>query len=162
MREIQLTQGQIALVNDEDFEEFSKFKWNTLVNGKRRYAQRNVRREDGTRTVVLMHRQILGVIDPKRDVDHRDRDGLNNQRENLRECSRAENLRNRGTTRNNTTGYKGVSSCGNGFRAQIRVDGKKIHLGTRPTPKAAYQLYCDAAHELHGEFANFGMTDITA
>jgi len=88
-----------------------------------------------------MHREILGLeYGDKRQCDHREpTQTLNNQRSNLRISTRAENNRNRGKHRNNTSGFKGVSyyKAGGTWQAQITVDYKKIHLGTRSTPQEA-------------------------
>mgnify|MGYP001588262020 CR=1 FL=1 len=88
MKEIQLTQEQVALVDDEDFEKVSKHKWHAYKDGKTFYAGTTIKNKR-----VKMHRFILeapaGV-----DVDHKDRNGLNNTRQNIRICSRTENQAN--------------------------------------------------------------------
>jgi hypothetical protein len=102
-----------------------------------------------------MHRQILGLTDPAVQADHVDLDGLNNRRYNLRPCSKAENMRNRGAQRNNKSGFKGVRWHTRDRRwvAKITVDGKQKHLGYFDTPDAAHAAYAAAAAEHHGEFA---------
>jgi hypothetical protein len=106
-----------------------------------------------------MHRLIVdaphGVL-----VDHRDGDGLNNTRANLRLCSNAENMRNSGRKRTNTSGFKGVihhKKTGK-WVARITVNDQEKHLGLFPTREAAARAYDDAARRLHGAFAltNFG------
>ena len=93
MREIPLTQGKVALVDDADYEWLSKHKWYCLKTAKLEYAARE---ENGT--TVYMHREILGF--PKGvDIDHFDGDGLRNVRNNLRICSHEKNLQNRRDTR---------------------------------------------------------------
>lgn len=92
---------------------------------------------------------------PAAQIDHRDGNGQNNQIANLREATRLENLRNRGSARNNTSGFKGVSwhAKRGKWESQIRFNGRKKYLGRFDSPEAAYAAYCAAAAEFHGEFA---------
>lgn len=96
---------------------------------------------------ALAHGEI-----PKHDIDHIDRNRANNALSNLRQCTRAENSRNRASK--NSLGLKGIRRSGLKFTAQICINYKKMHLGTFATPEEAHQAYCKAATELHGEFAN--------
>lgn len=156
--EIPLTRGMVAIIDDEDFEIVSWYKWHAKTDGWNWYAHTNVRREDGSRTMIRMHRLILGLTDPKVEVDHIDGNGLNNTRSNLRACNRRENMRNTRAYANNKSGLKGVhwrEDCGK-WRACIRVNGKLKNLGCHDTKEAAYEAYCKAAIDLHGEFANTG------
>jgi hypothetical protein len=95
MKEIPLTQGYVALVDDEDYGRVSLYKWyahkdpSSDPNRPLIYAQRSSRRPDGKRFTLLMHRFILGDSGP--DIDHWDRNGLNNQRGNLRACNQSQN-----------------------------------------------------------------------
>ena len=122
------------------------------------YARTNVRRADGSKTAIKMHRLILGLTDPRVHVDHIDGNGLNNRRENLRTCNRSENMSNRRKHKNNTSGYKGVcwDNQHGRWRADIKLNGKRKHLGLFTNPEEAYQAYCAAAIKMHGEYANFG------
>jgi hypothetical protein len=88
-------------------------------------------------------------------VDHKNGNGLDNRRENLRVCTRAQNGMNRRRGKNNTSGYKGVHWCASKQRwlARISVNGKQRSLGQYTDPQQAYAAYCAAALELHGEFA---------
>lgn len=112
MKLIPLTRGHFAQVDDEDFEELSKYKWHcqrTKTDG-RFYAYRNgINENTGRKRSISMHRQIMGMPDRRIDIDHWDRDGLNNQRHNLRACSRSCNNGNAGLTGRNKSGFKGVS-----------------------------------------------------
>lgn len=157
MKEIPLTRGLVALVDDEDYETISKFKWHVHETG---YALRKVKHPiKGTWTHISMHRQILGIeFGDRRDIDHIDGNRRNNTRLNLRICSRAENQYNRGANSNNTSGYKGVywKHDRKKWGACIRANDKRKYLGYFPTPEEAYAAYCKAASELHGEFANHG------
>jgi hypothetical protein len=157
MKEIQLTRGLSAIVDDVDAEYLCRFKWYADRGG---YARTNISRPDGSgRETVRMHRMILGLeIGEEAIVDHIDLNRLNNQRANLRVCTRKENSRNRGNQANNTSGLKGVSwhKSARKWCAQIKVAGKKKYLGVFATPELAHEAYRKAALELHGAFANFG------
>jgi len=95
---------------------------------------------------------------PQDFIDHINGDRSDNRLVNLREASRAENGRNRGANRNNTSGYKGVSWHKSSRRWVANVYGEagNRHLGCFNTPEEAHAAYCAAAAELYGEFANFG------
>lgn len=155
MKQIPLTRGQLALVDDADFEAMSAFKWYATKIGNTFYAVRVVTGENGKRKMIYMHRLIIGAACDGLQVDHADMNGLNNQRDNLRACTRSENQRNRSTDRNNTSGFKGVSWDKNRgkWRAYIRLNGKERHLGRFADAAEAYAARCAAAVELHGEFA---------
>src|ERR1035437_8739018 len=138
VKTIRLTQGQVALVDDADFSRVAPFQWYAARYRKMWYAQREIRPFGGRkgRTTIKLHREILGLA-PQARVDHEDRDGLNNQRRNLRPCSNPQNGANRikfagygGTPC--TSRYKGVHKRRESgkWRAYIRVDRKLHHLGT--------------------------------
>lgn len=87
---------------------------------------------------------------PKDETDHKNTIRTDNRWENLRESTKTINMHNRRKAhKNNKTGFLGVSPHGNGFRAGIRLDGKRKNLGTYPTPELAHQVYLDAKRELH-------------
>ena len=160
MKEIQLTQGYVALVDDEDFERCMEGpKWYSQVhrrkNGSVRtvYAQRRVRREDGTRTSQYMHRFILGVTDPKVQVDHKDHNGLNNQKYNLRPATSAENAHNQCISTDSSSGCKGVHWSDQKWVARIMIDGKRRQLGRFVSIANAKKAYDSAALKYFGEFA---------
>lgn len=160
--EISLTKGKVAIIDDADWDLVSGHRWRAVKGGNCYYAYANVRRADGSRTTIKMHRLLLGLTDTTIKTDHRDRNGLNNTRANIRACSNAQNMRNTGAYANNKSGLKGVrldNRIGK-WRAEIRVDGKWKWLGHHDTKEAAHEAYCRAAAELHGEFANFGITGV--
>jgi carbon monoxide dehydrogenase subunit G len=86
-------------------------------------------------------------------IDHRDRFRGNNRFANLRDSSNGQNLRNRGATKANTSGFKGVSRHRNRWRATIKAGGKQINLGHHKTKELAAAAYAEAAKRLHGEFS---------
>lgn len=153
-KQIQLSEGKIALVDDEDFERINAHKWhaNKYRNG-RFYAVRH-----GVmglfRKTLLMHREILGFPSGM-ETDHINGDPLDNRKSNLRICTTAENQRNRGKQTNNASGFKGViwSDTQKEWVAHIKVDRKKIYLGHFQTAEDAARAYDRAALERHGEFA---------
>ena len=155
MKEIPLTQGKVALVDDGDFEWLSKFKWHALKRGNVFYAGRSSPRDNGKKRMIIMHREILGLKPGDPGVDHRDGNGLNNRRENLRRATKSQNAMNQQKTRG-TSRFKGVrwhKDCKK-WTAEIKFDGKKKHLGLFNTEEEAAKAYNRKAEELFGEYAN--------
>ncbi len=160
MRKVQLTKGYVALVDDQDYERVAQYKWfanEVKCKGVQYavYAQRTVKRCDGTRTSLMLHRFILEVIDPKIEVDHEDADGLNCQRYNLRKATHTQNQHNQGKQHRNTSGFKGVykHAKNKNWIAQIRDRGKTKHLGCFNSAKEAAKAYDEAARRFYGKFA---------
>lgn len=155
MKKIPLTQSRVALVDDSDFEWLSQFKWYTLRHRNTCYAFRKSPTREGRKT-INMHREILGLSrgDGKM-VDHINRDGLDNRRENLRLCTHAQNQRNSQKNKNNTSGYKGVTwdKQRGKWHSQIVVNHVRIRLGFFDDLIKAAQAYDAAARKYHGRFA---------
>lgn len=152
-RLIPLTKGKVAIVDAADFDFLNQWKWNAgwRKNAKKFYAYSR----RGGKQEVAMHRLILDVTDPNQLVDHRDNDGLNNRRLNLRQATRSQNSYNRGAQINNTSGYKGVNfhKLSGKWKAEIYIDKKHIYLGLFENPELAHACYMEAAKEGHREFA---------
>lgn len=153
MKTISLTQSKVALVDDADYERLAVIKWcavNVRGDDRKWYAY-----SGGLR--ITMHRFILGAQKGQL-VDHIDRDGLNNQRSNIRICTRTGNARNQGLSKRNSSGFKGVHrdhrAIARPWIAHIAVNRKNRHLGRFATPEEAARAYNVAAVELHGEFAS--------
>jgi len=160
MKLIPLTQGKFAMVDDSDFEWLNQWKWYALKSHNTWYAVRNIETGvDGKQERLYMHRIILSIDNPKTKGDHRDHDGLNNQRENLRLCTDAQNQANRRSSANGTSKYLGVSwySRDKVWKAQINKYGKTNHLGYFKNEIDAAIAYNNAAKKLHGEFANLNI-----
>ena len=154
MKEITLTQRKIALVDDCDYEWLSQRNWAAFKDRNIWYAMTNIRDATGHFRSITMHRLILGATKGMK-VDHRDGNGLNNQRHNLRAATNHQNLCNRGAPSNNTSGFKGVSwhKRRNKWQANIGINYKKKYLGLFDSAIDAACAYDAAARELHGEFA---------
>lgn len=156
MKEIQLTKGKVALVDDEDYDKLSNYKWFSHKGYSTYYAFRNSSAKGGKkRTFILMHREILGLTNPTVLCDHKDHNGLNNQRWNLRSATKSENNSNRRPTENRTSKYLGVSwnRKKNKWVAQITSNRKKIWIGACENECEAALAYNEKAIELHGQFA---------
>ncbi len=153
-KEIPLTQGYVAIVDDEDWPKLSKHKWHVVLLRTGSYAARRTRKsEGGNGSLVYMHRQLLGIVGSAQ-VDHADHDGLNNRRTNIRTCTKAQNMANLRKTRR-TSRFKGVSwyKQDQKWSAQVTVDGTKLHLGYFDDEVLAARVYNGAAAEAFGEFA---------
>lgn len=150
--EIQLTKNQVCYVDSVDAEQ-SLCNWIALTSRGTWYALRNYMEKP-----LLLHRVIASkMLDRELGhdefIDHIDGDTLNNRRANLRIVTHSQNCMNRKVTSANTSGYKGVWNRGNRWYAGIKIQGKRIHLGSFDTAEEAYAAYCEAAQEIHGEFA---------
>lgn len=147
MKKIKITRGKYTLVDDNDFDLLSKWKWH--------YNLKNVSRTSyPLRRQVLMHREIMNPP-PGFQVDHIDGNFLNNQRKNLRICTHAQNIQNQKLRKDNTSGYKGVSyfKRDKTWRVRLQVNNKDIWIGYFSSPELAYEAYCNAAKKYFGKFA---------
>ena len=149
MATIRLICGRIALVDDCDYEDLSKFTWRAM-SGKYPYPCRSI-----TGGTVLMHREIMR---PGSDtmVDHINGNRLDNRRENLRLCSRTQNGQNRCKGKNNKSGIKGAyyRPDRGKWASYITVNKEKIFLGYFETKEMAGGAYERAAKLYFGEFAS--------
>jgi hypothetical protein len=161
MKTVPLTQGFVAMVDDADYGRVSAHKWCATRAKTNVYGVRKVRTPEGRTTSQLLHRFVMSVTDPAIDVDHKDHDGLNCQRHNLRKCVRGENDGNRRKTRGSSQ-YKGVSwSKSKGrWRACITIQ-RTVHLGYFTEEVQAALAYDAAARTRFGVFAkcNFALQE---
>lgn len=155
---IKLTQNKYVLMDKKDFDLVKDYKWYYAKNGYAaaklyfgRKAGKNIQKG------IFMHRVIMT---PKNgmDVDHINKDKLDNRRANLRICNRSQNLANKFDLNKNTTGYKGVFFVKWGkrikrWKAAIQIENSQKHLGYFLTKEDAALAYNKAAKQYFGEFA---------
>ena len=149
---IPLSKGLFAIVDEADYEALSQFKWYAKSTT---YAERKVRRSDGTQRTIIMHRSIMNPA-PGLVVDHINHDGLDNRRANLRVCTIAENMRNRWSNPASSSRFLGVCWIDKiaKWQAQIKLNGQSRYLGCYADEIGAARAYDAAARELFGQFAN--------
>jgi hypothetical protein len=147
MKKIKLTQGMVALVDDEDFEFLHQFKWYASFEHVF-YAKRTVV-INGIKRKVYMHHAVIGKPAEDMVCDHIDGNGLNNTKNNLRFLSRSQNSRNRHKHKNNSSSYVGVCwhKGRNRWVSRIKRDGKSIHLGYFAEEEKAHKAYEHAREE---------------
>ena len=161
MKTIPLTKGQHTLVDDADFERLAEYKWQALKLPNHFYA---VRQQEGRS--VLMHREILGLTDPNVKVNHRNGNGLDNQKENFQVATQRENLQAFQTPRKGKTSkFRGVSWCSSRkkWATYIQKEGRCVYVGRFVSEVDAARAYDTAARESYGPFAcpNFPLDETT-
>ncbi len=152
MKEISLTRGYVALVDDEDYERVvGAGSWCASVKPKTVYALHGVRRPDGRWTTARLHNFITGLP----FVDHINGNGLDNRRENLRPANKGLNGANTPPPVTNTSGIKGVTwhKGARKWMAQIVCGGRRHYLGLFTDPVPAMFAYDAKARELFGDYA---------
>lgn len=150
MKTIELTQGKVAIVDDNDYEWLTAMgKWFYATRG---YAGRNGR--SAKRTQIKMHRAIMQVADPEVLVDHRNNDTLDNRRCNLRIATKSQNGMNTPLRKDNTSGHRGVcwSTRDKYWVASICVAGKETNLGYFADLQEAVNARSTAEVLFFGEF----------
>jgi len=150
MEQIELSQGKFALVDDDAFDEINQYNW-CFAQG---YAVRNVK-VLGKYKMQYMHRLVTSCP-ADMNVDHKNHDKLDNQKNNLRICSTSENLRNQQIrTVSKTSVYKGVTfhKQAGKWQARIQLENKNNYLGLFANEIDAAIAYNVAAIEMFGEFA---------
>lgn len=163
MKEIQLTKGQVAIVDDEDYEWLSQWKWSAADNKGRGiyYAVRH-QRPDGN---VPMHKEVYvrhyGEIPEGFLIDHKDRITLNNDYRNLRAVTRSESQINRNLQSNNSTGVSGIHwyERDQKYEVQLSRNGKTVYVRRYADFEEAKAERDKKAIELYGKFAILNYTD---
>ncbi len=160
-KQILLTQGKVAIIDDDDYEAISEHKWLAHKSGLRMvryYAERQVRY--GTKQVLVgMHRDIMGlVIGDGLQIDHANGDGLDNRRSNLRICTQSQNNANsRRLASDRSCNFRGVQYVSRArtkpWLARIRCKNKLHYLGYFATEEEAARVYDKKSMEFFGEFA---------
>ncbi len=129
---IPLSKGKYTIIDDEDVERVTKYKWHTSTTN---YARRSIRIRDinnkSIKKTLMLHRFIMNLDDPKLEVDHINNNRLDNRKNNLRIVSPTINRRNLNKRKNGTSKYLGVHfhKIRQKWRAQIRNNNKVISLG---------------------------------
>lgn len=157
--EIQLTKGQVAIVDDCDAD-LAELNWHATRSrgAKTSYAARRIWTGYKAQTNEWLHKVILAralgrPLVKGEQTDHINRYGLDNRRENLRLATVSQNQSNKSMSRNNTSGFKGVSLLSRKWRAGAKINGKPKYLGMFDNIIDAAIAYDRAVYEFHGEFA---------
>lgn len=154
-REIPLTRGQVAIVDEGDYDYLMQWKWHACWGPvlKAFYAAR-MYQVDRQRVHVQMHRLLLGLEKgDKRVVDHKNHNTLDNRRSNLRICTQAQNLCNMRMRPTNTSGYTGVSwTKNNKWQVSFKFNKKNYLFGQFDSLEAAAAVYKARSYEIRGEF----------
>lgn len=182
MKLIQLSKGKFAQVDDKDYDYLMQWKWRINRGKSGDYAARTAWAGYKIRKKITMHRLLMNVDNPKIQVDHKDRNTLNNQKSNLRICTNAQNTRNRKSAEGSTSKYLGVHKnirkksymTKRGYVTNIKEKWvAKITISTTPRKEKtlgawdynddnevlAAKAYDEAAKIYHGEFANLNFKD---
>jgi hypothetical protein len=157
MKMIELTQGKFAEIDDSDYKKVKRYAWFAHRSKKKNlkdtwYAGTNIC-IDGKNKTVHLHTFLMNAS-RGHDIDHFDGNGLNNQRSNLRVCSRSENLMNQRKAKGMSR-YKGVSFFKTAKKWRAQIKGK--HLGLYITEKEAAKAYNSAAICLFGKFSRINL-----
>ncbi len=151
MLTIELTQGQVAFVDDVD-SDLASHRWCAIKVGKLPFVVFYAKRRDGKK-VISMHSIIArraGIIG---EVDHRNRNGTDNRRDNLRAATSSQNKANRRHVLDGAGHFRGIFRFGNRWSARLKVNGKSRHLGMFDTPEDAARARDATALEAFGKFA---------
>jgi hypothetical protein len=150
MKKISLTQGQVALVDDKDFERLNKWKWYTKKDKKTFYAVRNLSKVNNKQHQIYMHHEVMGRLPKGFEVDHRNGNGLYNTRGNLRFVTHRQNCQNKKNGKKKTSRYPGV--CWNKqygkWSTEIQINGKYKFLGRFVYEREAFEAYKQAVKSI--------------
>lgn len=155
MKKVQLNgvigKGEFVLVDDNDFDKVSSFSWSLNTNG---YAVSSRYSKETKKSVSFyLHRFLLGVEGKKHiEVDHINRNKLDNRIKNLRVCTRRDNSCNK-SQKIGISGFRGVWKNHNGWQAVLKFRGERMCLGTYEDKKEAAKKWNEVAKKYHGEFA---------
>ncbi|MCK9521084.1 MAG: AP2 domain-containing protein [Dehalococcoidia bacterium] len=161
VKRISLTRGLSVIIDSEDFDELSKYKWYACKKRNLFYAYRD-KMINKQKIHIPMHRQIMQLHSGDKAIcDHINRNTLDNRKANLRIVTHSLNQYNCVMIRkNNTTGYRGITfhrKLGK-WIAQIRVNNKHIYIGVFTSKEEAAKAYDKEAIKYYGKNAmlNFG------
>ena len=157
MKLIPLTQGYFAQVDDEDYEQLIKLKWSVKIDYRKHgtvcYA-RHTKVQMGKRVSIYMHRLIMEITDSKIFTDHKNGDGLDNRKINLRKCTNRQNLYNTNAITGSKSQYKGISWSKEKrkWMSKMMINGKNKSIGSFDNELDAAICYDKIAIKIHGEF----------
>jgi hypothetical protein len=153
-KRIPLTQGQFAIVDDENYEFLNQWKWYALwkKGTKSFYAARNSKLDSENKRIKIYMAIVIMKPENGIEVDHKNHNTLDNRKINLRNATRSQNVINEKRKISMKTGFRGVDLMGKKYRAKIMLNYKCFYLGTYTTPYEASLAYIKAAEILHGEF----------
>ncbi len=160
-RRIPLTEGKFTIVDPLDFYRFNNFQWCAVKHKSLFHAVRLINGSNDITKILSLHCEIMnppkGLL-----VDHRNRNGLDNRRTNLRLATHSQNRCNRFVNKVGCSSqYRGVSrnKQKNKWNAQIQFEGKWIWLGRFDNEIDAAKAYDEAARKYHGEFARLNFSE---
>lgn len=158
--------NKIILVDDEDYHLLSRLKWCIVKDNNTFYAQFTIgfgtKNGKRLRKQLLMHRLILGVTSSKGElVDHKDRNGLNNQKANIRICTQSQNTHNASKRKNSTSKYQGVcwSAQRRKWMAFLQYNGQTNNIGFYVSEIEAAKARDLKSTEFYGSFATLNFTN---
>lgn len=149
MRRIKLTKGKFALIDSKDYRLVSAYRWYALKPNSHVWYACTSFNVNGTKQHIYMHHLIMGF----KGIDHKNCNGLDNRRSNLRKATQSQNFADWPKYTGTASRYKGVSRHCNRFYARIAKDRTTHYLGIFRTQKEAALAYNEAATRLYGEFA---------
>jgi hypothetical protein len=155
MKEILLTQEKVAIVDDEDYEYINQWKWQAHKHRETFYAWRTIRK-DGKKITIQMHREIMGFLYcDGRICDHKNRNGLDNRKSNLRNANSSMNSYNRKINKNNHSQYRGVSwrDKARKWIVQVGLNGRQIYGGRFSDIISAAKAYDKIVESIRGNDA---------
>ena len=162
MKRIPLTHGRFALVDDNDYESVFRFRWHVSKGYARASMHMGMIGGKQKRAGMFLH-QLIMRPPTGTEVDHRNHNGLDCRRDNMRNCTHARNSMNRSKTKVTGSQFKGVSwdKANAKWKAQIMLDGKQIHLGRFIDETEAARAYDVKAKELFSDFAYLNFQEMS-
>lgn len=155
MKEIELTKGYKTIVDDEDYELITQWKWSYFKG----YARRTGTLLNGKRKSILLHRLIINAKSGEQ-VDHKNRNKLDNRKENLRIATASQNAINRLNIINKSRKYRGIYFRNNSYKAAVSVNKKTYNIGSFNLEMEAAKAYDIAALYYHGEFVYLNFPEL--